>query len=113
MHTMPSEQIKKVLTWGFMFAVLIGGWWWLFGSGDSTKPGEARLLEILKVQQELYGESDDPKTERSFGEYGDYDCGDFSSQREAQDFFEAEGGPYDDFHNLDRDGDGVACESLK
>ena len=29
------------------------------------------------------------------------------------DFFEKEGGPAEDFHNLDRDGDGIVCESLK
>ena len=57
--------------------------------------------------------NDDPKTERSFSEYGDKGCADFSSQGEAQDFFEKEGGPAEDFHNLDRDGDGIVCESLK
>ncbi len=56
--------------------------------------------------------SDDYSTERSYGEYGDYDCSDFSTQREAQAFFKSEGGPDSDYHNLDRDGDGVACESL-
>lgn len=45
-------------------------------------------------------------------ESGDYDCSDFSTQKEAQKFFEAEGGPQKDYHNLDKDGDGVACESL-
>ena len=40
----------------------------------------------------------------------DRDCGEFSSQSEAQAFFEAAGGG--DLHRLDRDGDGVACESL-
>lgn len=45
-------------------------------------------------------------------EYGDYDCPDFSTQAEAQAFFEAEGGQGEDYHNLDRDGDGRACESL-
>lgn len=57
--------------------------------------------------------NDDPKTERSFAEYGDKDCADFSSQGEAQEFFEDQGGPDEDFHNLDRDGDGIVCESLK
>lgn len=60
-----------------------------------------------------YSRSDDYKTERSLGEYGDYDCGDFDTWSEAQDFFESEGGPDEDYHNLDRDGDGIACESLK
>ena len=40
----------------------------------------------------------------------DRDCGDFSSQSEAQAFYEAAGGG--DPHRLDSDNDGVACESL-
>lgn len=40
----------------------------------------------------------------------DYDCSDFSTQEEAQDFFEEAGSG--DPHNLDRDSDGVVCESL-
>jgi micrococcal nuclease len=43
----------------------------------------------------------------------DRDCGDFSTQREAQAFFEAAGGPATDRHRLDRDRDGVVCESLR
>lgn len=43
---------------------------------------------------------------------GDRDCSDFSTQKDAQIFFESEGGPATDYHNLDSDGDGRACESL-
>ncbi len=60
-----------------------------------------------------YLKSDDYETERSYEEYGDLDCDDFDTQYEAQEFFENEGGPGEDYHNLDRDGDGIACESLK
>ncbi len=56
--------------------------------------------------------TDDYTSERSFEDYGDYDCSDFDTQYDAQEFFESEGGPDDDYHNLDRDGDGVVCESL-
>lgn len=42
----------------------------------------------------------------------DQDCGDFASQREAQAFYLSEGGPNDDPHRLDGNGDGIACESL-
>ena len=42
----------------------------------------------------------------------DRDCNDFETQAEAQSFFIAAGGPASDPHRLDRDGDGVACESL-
>lgn len=40
----------------------------------------------------------------------DRDCADFSSQAEAQAFYEAAGGPEKDPHRLDRDRDGLACE---
>ena len=43
---------------------------------------------------------------------GDRDCYHFATQREAQTFFEAEGGPTWDEHRLDDDFDGVACETL-
>jgi len=42
----------------------------------------------------------------------DRDCGDFATHKEAQAFFEAAGGPADDRHRLDGDGDGEACEGL-
>lgn len=44
---------------------------------------------------------------------GDKDCPDFSSHAEAQAYFEAGGGgPSYNFNNLDRDRDGIACETL-
>jgi hypothetical protein len=43
----------------------------------------------------------------------DYDCKDFSTQKEAQDFYIKNGGPTKDPHRLDRDKDGMACEDLK
>ena len=45
-------------------------------------------------------------------EFQDRNCGDFDTWQEAQDFFLAEGGPSEDPHRLDGDGDGYACESL-
>ena len=42
----------------------------------------------------------------------DLNCSDFTTWREAQDFYLAEGGPSEDPHQLDRDGDGTACQSL-
>lgn len=42
----------------------------------------------------------------------DRDCGDFSSQEEAQAFFETAGGPEKDSHRLDGDGNGLVCEGL-
>ena len=41
----------------------------------------------------------------------DRDCSDFSNQAAAQQFFLNNGGPSQDPHRLDDDGDGLACES--
>ena len=41
-----------------------------------------------------------------------YNCSDFDTQQEAQQQFEADGGPERDPHRLDNDNDGEACESL-
>lgn len=43
----------------------------------------------------------------------DRNCTDFTSQAEAQAFFIAAGGPKNDRHRLDGDGNGVVCESLR
>ena len=45
-------------------------------------------------------------------DFEDRNCSDFETWREAQDFFEAEGGPAQDPHRLDRDKDAIVCESL-
>jgi hypothetical protein len=42
----------------------------------------------------------------------DRDCSDFATHEQAQCFFLAAGGPANDRHKLDGDGDGVACETL-
>ncbi|WP_342537956.1 hypothetical protein MKY15_15700 [Sporosarcina sp. FSL K6-1540] len=40
----------------------------------------------------------------------DHNCSDFDTQRDAQSFYLANGGPYSDPHDLDRDNDGNACD---
>jgi len=42
----------------------------------------------------------------------DRDCKHFATWPEAQDFFEAAGGPARDPHKLDSDKDGIVCETL-
>ena len=41
-----------------------------------------------------------------------YNCNDFATQSEAQIVYEECGGVNNDIHQLDRDGNGLACESL-
>lgn len=50
---------------------------------------------------------------QSGGKYTDeYNCDDFSTQDQAQNFFKKAGGPSQDTNRLDGDDDGEACESL-
>lgn len=74
----------------------------LIRSTSTTTNPESRLRD------------DNPSETRSEVSPGiaDMDCSDFSTQAEAQEFFESQGGPDYDPDNLDRDGDGVACETL-
>jgi hypothetical protein len=46
------------------------------------------------------------------GADGSYNCADFDTQEEAQEFFEEQGGPENDPNRLDADNDGIACEGL-
>ena len=41
-----------------------------------------------------------------------YNCDDFLTQEEAQIVYEECGGVNNDIHQLDKDGNGLACESL-
>jgi len=43
----------------------------------------------------------------------DKDCADFSTWRQAQNFYKKHGGPRYDPHRLDADRDGIACEDLQ
>lgn len=84
----------------------IGGIGWLALSNETPVDSKTEPASIYRT--------DDAETTREFIDTGseDYDCADFSSQDEAQEVFEDAGGPDDDPYNLDRDGDGIACETL-
>ncbi len=97
-----EEKVEEKNNWIVWVVLLLGGGLLWLNSNNSS---DTKTNNILN-------RDDNPTVERSFDEYGDYDCSDFSTQGEAQEFFEDEGGPDEDYHNLDRDGDGEACESL-
>lgn len=84
-------------------AVVAGGFMVFNGANESNSSSS-----------DSYIRTDNPTETRAFISVGeaDKDCKDFRTQREAQSFFEANGGPSSDPHNLDRDGDGRVCETL-
>ncbi|CDQ20957.1 thermonuclease family protein [Halobacillus karajensis] len=73
---------------------------------------EDGFLEEAPINEEPA--STDDKGNLPYDPYGsDRDCSDFSSQEEAQAFYEAAGGPKEDPHRLDgNDNDGIVCENL-
>lgn len=83
----------------FWLIIIIVGVW-ILGGFDNNQ---------ANISNSLYRDTD-YSTTRSYEDYGDYDCSDFSTQEEAQEYHD-EYDP-DDYSGLDRDGDGVACETL-
>ena len=106
MDTSSGNQAWKKIVGGATGLGILGalGWYALGTPGDSSGVKTTTLPS--------YTRTDDKSTTRDFATTGDLDCSDFDTQYEAQSFFEDEGGPDEDFHNLDADGDGEACESL-
>ncbi len=83
-------------------AVATGGFL-MFGDSGKSKPSSSNP----------FTRTDNPTQTRSTLPTGepDKDCKDFKTQREAQEFFEAND-PTNDPHGLDRDEDGRVCETL-
>lgn len=72
------------------------------GNGEATAPADQPATQSPT----------EPAAPSQNGANGaDKDCGDFATQAEAQAFFEGAGGPAQDPHKLDKDGDGLACET--
>lgn len=107
---------KSLVLQGIVALLVVGGLaTYVFISSRPEKQSASvgtSLPKLPKLPSTSFERTDEPAVERSYSEYGDRDCSDFSSQREAQRFFEEQGGPDTDYHKLDRDGDGIACESL-
>lgn len=90
---------QKLMAGGVIGGALLSGYA-LMGGNDSAKSSTSR-------DNTEWAKDSLPNGEK------DRDCSDFRTQREAQEFFEANGGPSKDSHNLDRDKDGRVCETLK
>lgn len=93
-----SDEVKKPsegkISWiisGFIITSIVG--FFLIGNIGGSEP----------VNSEV---SDNPYSYTSI----DQDCDYFDTQEDAQLFYEANGGPVEDPHDLDRDNDGMACD---
>lgn len=101
-----NSRLKNILIGIAIGGAAVVGLYALFGNEKGFNSNQNTSKPYIRT--------DNPKETRSFLDSGevDKDCSDFRTQREAQSFFEANGGPSNDPHNLDRDGDGRVCESL-
>jgi len=107
-----SEKVKNILKpiLGVVFVILAGA----FGleatnnDWDLGKLLQGESMEEARVMRDKSG-----NIVESGGKYTDeYNCDDFTTQAEAQTFFDKAGGVQEDTNRLDGDKDGVACESL-
>ncbi len=83
------------------------------GTGVWSIPGYAHVDHNHGYHYEESTEKAESNSELNYDPNGpDRDCSDFRTQQQAQNFFEAAGGPDADSHRLDGEGDGLVCEGL-
>lgn len=81
-------------------------------STATPAPAMTPVPTVTATPSPIAAPSPTPTMEPTATEFVDRNCSDFDTWQEAQDFFLSEGGPEEDPHRLDRNSDGVACESL-
>lgn len=93
-----------------LLALLLGA----FGLEASNNDWDlGKLLSGSSMEEAKVRRDKEGNVVTSGGKYTDeYNCDDFTTQPEAQRFFEKAGGVSGDTNRLDGDKDGVACESL-
>lgn len=117
----------------FKLGILLIGLIWVassFNGGSDSSPApeipsaapqnsyqQGQLEEIFEnkpvVPQDNDFQAPQPQNNLNYTcSYNAYNCSDFSTHAEAQRVYDACGGILSDVHNLDRDKDGFACESL-
>ena len=80
----------------------------LDSNGDGSACESLIVVKIDVAEPPTDGSSSQPER----GDFVDRNCGDFATWSEANDFFIANGGPLEDSHGLDRNKDGVPCQTL-
>ncbi len=117
-----SEGIRKIIkpVLIFILAILAGAFGLEMTNNDfdlGKLLGGSSLQESKMVRDEagnvLYDTAGNITNDTAKGKKAsDYNCDDFKTQPEAQQFFLKVGGTGNDLYRLDGDKDGTACESL-
>ena len=112
------EKLRWLLAIAFIallaaFGLEVGQQDWDLGKLWETGSFQESKVQRDNVGNILFDHFGEITTDASKGKRADdYNCDDFSSQSEAQVFFEKVGGTGNDLNRLDGDKDGEACESL-
>ena len=73
---------------------------------NTNQPSQALIISQTVIEENAEDKSG------YICSYNYYNCPNFETHAQAQLVYEACGGPKTDIHDLDRDNDGFACESL-
>lgn len=105
-HHLQHHEPRKSKHWG---AILLGILGIILLLGIITY---FILIPLAKVKANVGSILEESPNQRSIFvcDQDSYNCGDFNTQTEAQEVFDA-CGP-EDIHGLDNDGDGIVCEGL-
>ncbi len=112
------EKLRIVLIVAFIALLAAFGMEVTQNDWDLGELWKTKSFEESKVLRDekgnvLFDKMGNITTDKSKGkEADDYNCADFSTQPEAQGFFEKVGGTGNDINMLDGNKDGEACESL-
>lgn len=112
------EKLRLILVVAFIALLAAFGLEVSQNDWDLGKLWETKSFQESKVARDeggniLFDKFGDITTDITKGKKADdYNCDDFSTQPEAQAFFEKVGGIGNDVNRLDGDKDGEACESL-
>lgn len=71
------------------------------------------ILAIIVAAIIIFSSKGNEPTAEYFCDKDRYNCDDFVTQEQAQSVFDSCGGIDNDIHGLDRDSNGLACESLE
>lgn len=112
------EKLRLILIVAFIALLAAFGLEVSQNDWDLGKLWETKSFQESKVSRDevgniLYDKYGDITTDKSKGKTADdYNCDDFSTQPEAQRFYEKVGGAENDVNRLDGNKDGEACEAL-
>src|SRR5690349_8361825 len=112
------EKLRVVLVIAFIALLAAFGLEFSQNDFDLKTLWQTKSLEESKISRDesgniLFDKFGEITTDASKGKKADdYNCDDFSTQPEAQAFFEKVGGVGNDVNRLDGNKDGDACESL-